>query len=160
MKYIYIIIIASVLMSCNKKSSDVEEQYNLDVGFEFSIVNTQNQDLLDTITENHYLESEIKLFYLVNGILEEPNNPQYDHPRNFNIYLHQNEYRIGLSMNHNDPSDKTTTFIHWNDNDVDTLETSLNRTNNAIQKRKVWLNGVLIWDWTTNEEGYFQIVKN
>lgn len=158
MKKLVIIIAIFTLFGCDK-SSDMKETYNFDTGLEFLVFNSNNEDLLDPATANHYEATEIKLFYVVDGEIEEVYDQNMDNPRNFSIYKHEDEYRIGVSFNHTETSEKPITYIQWNNNDTDTIEVAYERTENAILKRKVWLNGKQIWDWTTNENEYYILTK-
>lgn len=158
MKTLLILLTAFTLFSCNK-SEETEHQYNLDTGIEFSVFNSLNEDLLDPNTSGHLIESDIKLFYVINGKTKEVFNPGLDYPRNFHIYRHINEYRVSISLNDTETSNKPITYIKWNNTDIDTIETTYIRTNNAIMKNKVWFNGHLIWDRSLNQEEYYKIVK-
>lgn len=158
MKAILIILTAFTLFGC-KKTEETENQFNLDTGIEFSVFNSLNDDLLDPNTSGHLVESDIKLFYVINGKTKEVFNPRLDYPRNFHIYRHINEYRIAIFLNNTETSIKPITYIKWNNTDIDTIEATYIRTNNAIMKNKVWFNGHLIWDRSLNQEEYYKIVK-
>jgi hypothetical protein len=159
MKKIIIVLAVFTLFSCNK-SNEVEEQFNIYAGIEFSVFNSQNEDLLDTATANHIEASEIKLFYQVDGEIKEVFDANMQNPRNFMIYKHENEYRIGVSLNHTETSDKPVTYIQWNENDTDTIEVIFNRTPNAIIQDRIWLNGNLIWELGDNTiDPYFVLIK-
>ena len=158
MKTLIILLTGFTLFSCNK-SEETEHQYNLDTGLEFSVFNSLNEDLLDPDTSGHLVESDIKLFYVINGKTKEVFNPRLDSPRNFHIYRHINEYRIGISLNDTETSIKPVTYIKWNSTDIDTIEVTYIRTYNAIMKNKVWFNGHLIWDRSLNQEEYYKIIK-
>jgi len=147
------------LISCNKTDEPIQNGFNLDVGLEFSIINSLNEDLLDPNNPNHIDESKIKLFYVVNGETQEVYDGNMDNPRNFMIYKHENEYRIGIFQNTADTEEKPITYIRWNDNDTDTIETSYERTTGAVIQRKIWLNGEQIWDWTENQDPFFILTK-
>lgn len=152
-----ILLIAMALFAC-KKSNDLKNSWIIDDGVEFSVFNADNEDLLDPETANHLNTSEIKLFYLVDGKMEEVYNPMYQFPRNFMIYKHEHEYRIAINLNFT--ADTCITYIQWNPYDVDTLEaTYRKRTDDLVQISKVWLNGTQIWDWTTKENAYYKITK-
>jgi len=156
MKKILVLLAIFSFFGCNKTT---ENSTVLDVGFEFSVFNTQNEDLLDPATNNYYDEKEIKLFYEVDGEVKEVFLADMDYPRNFLVYKHANEYRIRVFMNHTETSEKPLTYIKWNDSDTDTIEATFERSRNDPKKRKVWLNGAEIWDWTQNEEEYYKMLK-
>ena len=158
MKKIVLIVAVIALFGCNK-SNEINDQFNLDNGIEFSVFNSIDEDLLDTSMPNHYEVNGIKLFYKVNGKTNEVYNSEMDNPRNYKIYKHENEYRIRVFMNNTETSEKPVTYIQWNNNDTDTIEVSYERTGNAILKRKVWLNGKQIWDRALNKEEYYQLIK-
>ena len=158
MKKLIIILATTSFFACNK-SDEVSPQFNLDVIFELSVFNSQNEDLLDPATTNHYEEAGIKLFYEVYGEMIEVYDPNMDSPRNFMIYKHENEYRIQVTLNYSDTSNKPITYIQWNNNETDTLKVLLRRGDGFVLKRNVWLNGLEIWDWTTNEDGYYKLIK-
>ena len=158
MKNLIIILVLFSLFSCDKKE-EVEEQAIIDVFIELSVYNSQNIDLLDTANPGHLESSDIKLFYEINGNIIEVNDPNMENPRNFTIFKHTNEYRIGITMNHTETSDRPRTFIKWTEDDIDTIETIYERPNNSILKRTVLLNGIEIWNWTTNSEEYYKLIK-
>lgn len=159
MKKIILILAVFALFACNK-SNEMEEQYNLYAGLEFSVVNSQNEDLLDTTNANHLKASEIKLFYQIDGEIVEVFDADMQFPRGFMIFKHENEYRIGVSLNHTESSDKPVTYIQWNENDTDTIEVVYNRTPNSVVQNKIWLNGELVWELGDNTiDPYFILVK-
>jgi len=147
MKNLIIILVVTVLFSCSK-SNEMEEQdaYYLDVAIEFSVLNSQNEDLLNPENPNHLDVTKIKLFYLINGEKQEVYNPNMDSPRNFRIFKHESEYRIGISLNHSETSGKNMTYIQWNDSDVDTIEATIKKTQNSLYKDEIWLNGIHVWE--------------
>lgn len=161
MKNLIILSFFISLLSCNKPNEMNQQPnaYNLDALFEFSVVNTQNQDLLDPSSPNHINQSDIKLYYLIDGHSKQVYNQNMDNPRNFLIYKHENEYRIRIFPNISETEDKTTTYIQWNANDTDTLEVLYERTPRALLERKVWINGKQIWDWTENKNRFSILVK-
>jgi len=159
MKNLLIILIATVLFACSK-SNEMEDQYNLNVGLEFSVLNSQNEDLLNPITPNHLDITKIKLFYVINGEKQEVNNPNMDYPRNFRIFKHENEYRIAVFLNHTETSEKPITYIQWSDNDIDTIEVAIKRTQNSILQDEIWLNGIHVWERGDNTiDPYFVLIK-
>jgi len=148
-------IISLTVISCN------EEELNstLDVGLEFSIVNSNGEDILNPSHPDCIKESDIKLYYLIDGIKKEVYNPNYDFPRNFRIYEHQNEFRIGIFQNHSENEDKPLTYIQWNESETDTIEAAYYRSSNAIIQKKIWLNGDLIWESINGTNPYFILTK-
>lgn len=162
MKNLILLTLFITLTSCNKSDEmqqQSQQQFNLDALLEFSIINSENQDLLNPNNPNHITQEDIKIFYLINGQSKEVYNPLMSNPRNFLIYKHESEYRIRISPNISETEEIPITYIKWNNNDTDTIKVSYNRTPNAIQQRKIWLNDIQIWDWTENKDPFFIISK-
>lgn len=157
MKSLVTIIIILVLSSCS--SDDSKEQFNLDVGFEFSITDNEGNDLLNPDNSNSYNHSEIKLFYKKNGVYEEVFDENLDYSRNIKIYKHIDKYRIGIVLNHSVEEVQPETVIRWNESESDTIKCEFYQTNSLIRIDKVWLNNTLIWNSTNNSEPYFELIK-
>lgn len=159
---VFFILILLAIFSCSK-DNEPEEQYNgfnFDAGMEFSVYNSQNEDLLNPENQSHLDSANIKLFYVINGEKKEVYNPNLDSPRNFMIYKHENDYRIRVFLNHSETSYKPITYIQWNDSDTDTIEVSYQRTQNATLQNKIWLNGEQIWERGDNTiDPYFVLTK-
>lgn len=155
MKSLVTILIIMILSSCN--SDDRKEHFNLDVGIEFSITDSEGNDLLNPENSNSYNHSDIKLFYKKNGVYDEVFNKNLDHPRNIKIYKHIDNYRIRITLNHIIEETQPETLIKWNENDSDTIKAEFNRTNSSTIIKKTWLNDSLIWDSTSNSEPYFEL---
>lgn len=157
MKKTILVLAALTFFGCNK-SKNIRPD-TLDIGMEFSVFSSQNEDLLDPATTNYFEASGIKLFYEINGEIKEIYDPNLDNPRNFRIYKHENEYRIGIALNYTETSVKPITYIQWNNNDTDTIEVVYDRNEGSPLKRKVWLNDLEIWDRTTNGNEYYKLIK-
>jgi len=99
------------------------------------------------------------LFYKVDGEVIEVYDPNMDAPRNFVIYKHENENRIKVYLNDSNTTDRSVTYIQWNNNDTDTIEALFERNEHLLRKRKVWLNNQEIWDWPTEDNGYYRLNK-
>ena len=124
---------------------------NIDRVFHFSVINSNDEDMLDPSTTNHYESKDIKLFYEVDGEQIMTGNPT--------IYQHENEYRFRIYLNDSNTSDKSITYIQWRTGDSDTLEAVFKRTEYKVEKSTVWLNNLEIWDWRTDDEGYYRLTK-
>jgi hypothetical protein len=160
MKNLLIILTMTTLFACSESNEVVKQYHNIDVGIEFSIFNSENEDLLNPENPNHLDVSKIKLFYIINGERKEVYNSNLTSPRNFMIYKHENEYRIRIFLNHTDTSDKPITYIQWNESDTDTIEVTYKRNQNAILKNNVWLNSEKIWERESETvEPYFILIK-
>jgi hypothetical protein len=135
MKTIIIIFIAVLFMiSCKKEKVSL----NLDGGIEISVMDNSGNDLLNPATPNAFVDSEIKIYYLIDGIKKEIYNANYDHPRNFILFEKDGEYRMGLSPNADEKEELPITYIQWKEIDTD--------TSNSVVCDKIWRNGTLVWD--------------
>lgn len=149
-------------LACSKsdESDEMDEQFNIDAKLEFSVFNTQIEDLLNPENPNHLNTSNIKILYVINDEIQEVYDPNTDNPRNFMLYKHESEYRIKIFLNHSETADKPITYIQWNDSDTDTIEVSYQRTQNAILQNIIWLNGEQIWERGNNTvDPYFVLTK-
>jgi hypothetical protein len=144
-------------MSCN--SDNGQEQFSFDVGFELSVKDMDGNDLLNPENANSFKASEIKIFYLINGVMEEVYKADKDYPRNFFIYKHENEHRIRVFLNHSETEETPETYIKWNETDTDVLGAKVNQTPFNVKIDNIWLNGNLIWSASENAEPYYAMIK-
>jgi hypothetical protein len=165
MKKLLIILIITTLLGCDKSdnsdnSNELIYGYNIDVSIEFSVLNSQNEDLLNPENPNHLDVKKIKLFYIIDGEKKGIYNTFMDNPRNFRVYEHENEYRIGVSLNLTETSEKPITYIQWNDTDTDTIEVTIKRTPHSTLSEEIWLNGMHVWERGNNTiDPYFVLRK-
>lgn len=137
-----IIISAIVFFSCQKEKKEL----NIDTGIEITVFDENGNDLLNPSNQNSFKEQTIKIYYLINGVVEEVYYPNYDNPRNFSVYEKEGVYRMGLSPNANEKEELPVTFIKWNETDTDTIKCSFSRTDNSVICTKVWYNGSVMWE--------------
>lgn len=148
-----------ILFSCSN-SNEIEESYLYYNAIEFSIKNSENEDLLDPANPNHINTENIRIFYLINGVKQEVFNPEMQTPRNFLIFKHANEYRIGISLNHSETEEYPITFVQWNERDTDTIKVEYKRTLNSTIQQILWLNGQKIWELGDNTiDPFFVLIK-
>jgi len=162
MKYLFFFLSALIFASCTDDNEQfiINKHFNIDAKLEFSVFNTQNEDLLNPENSNHLNTSKIKILYVINEEIQEVYDLNADNPRNFMIYKHESEYRIKIFLNHSETADKPITYIQWNDSDTDTIEVSYQRTQNSIPQNIIWLNGEQIWERGNNTvDPYFLLTK-
>jgi hypothetical protein len=150
-KSLLIVIIA--FFGCDNADKDGILCAYYSTSISFSILNDQDEDLLNPENQNHLDVSKMKLFYVVNGVKQELYKLKLNDARGFKIYKEENRntYKIVIFLNYADKLDKTITYVQWNDTDTDILESTFNRTNCSTVTKQVWLNGQLVWDWTIND---------
>lgn len=163
MKKLFLLFIVIWLLNCSNHDNNETEQlpqFTFYAFAEFSITNSQNEDLLDPTSPNHISTENISLLYVINGLKQETYHPFISNPKKFYIYKHQNEYRIRVFMNITETSEKPITYIQWNEMDTDTIETIYKRTNGSIIQQTIWLNGKKIWELGNNTvDPYFVLIK-
>lgn len=147
-------------VSCNKTEDVTQNQSIIDASIRLSLVNAENEDLLNPLIENHYDTADIKIYYLMNGQVEYAYNSQYNYPKNFRIFHYESGYSIAVFLNTIETDEKPVTYIHWNETDIDTVEVEYKRSPNSLIIDKIWLNGEFIWSRVdTSTEAYFVLVK-
>ncbi|WP_321299679.1 hypothetical protein [Marinifilum fragile] len=161
MKYLFTIAIALLLFACS--SDDEQHVAHFGLSFDFSVLDSDGNDLLNPNNENSFKESDIKLYYLINGEKKEVYNPNMDSPRNFFIYQEGSDaYRIRIFLNDTESEEKTITYILWNNIDSDTISAEVYRNSkyNLTRMEKVWFNGQLIYELTDNTtESFYKLIK-
>ncbi|MEX1383395.1 hypothetical protein [Lutibacter sp.] len=159
MKKLLIILAVTTFIACNK-SNDTIDAFYLGSGLEFSISNANNEDLLNPENPNKIDTESIRIFYVINGEKVNVYNPNLTNSRNFLVFKHENEYRIGITLNHTETSEKPITYIQWNEGDTDTVEVVYNRTSNSVMQNIIWLNGEQVWEIGSNTvDPYFKLIK-
>ena len=157
MKKLLIILTAILIISC-KKDEGIN-QYVMDVQFEFGIKDSEGNDLLNPQNTNSYLESNIKIFYLINGKVTEVKDSMKDYAKNFLIYKHEKNYRIRIFLNVGKDEEITTTYIQWKDEDKDVIKSEIFRGKSIVRLQKVWLNDDPIWSSQDGKESYIELTK-
>lgn len=130
------VLLFMVLTAVGCSKDDDQEQYNFAVGFDMSIKDHDGNDLLDPSNPDAFKESEIKLYYVIDGKVEEVFDGRLDSPRNFYIYNRNSEYRIGMTQNYTETSEMPITYIKWNETDTDTITSTFFRSENALIQKK------------------------
>lgn len=162
MKKIWLILLTTIIYSCESTDEKKEFGMFIDSSVEFSVFSAKNEDLLNSENPNNLDTSKIKLFYVVDGVAQEYYRSNLDRPKGFKIFKYENnkEYRIIVDLNDLDKSEKTITYIQWSETDRDTIEATFERAYNILRTKKIWLNGNLVWE----EKGqgyspYFKLIK-
>lgn len=158
MKKLVMLSMILATISCSEKNEDNPVATVNATGIKLSVTNENGADLLNPNNPNAYLEENIRLFYLINGQVEEVYDGNLDNPRHFSVFHHESKYRIGIGLNEN--GQPSTTHIKWNDTDTDTIKAEFRRWGaSSIQVLKVWYNGDLKWEFSSQTAPHFEIVK-
>ena len=142
------------MIACDKE----KEKLVLDQGVEITVLDELGNDLLNPTNQNFYDEGTIKIFYLINGVIEEVYNQNYDNPRNFRISEREGLFRLMLTLNATENDEYPITYIKWSESDTDTIKCSVSRTYRSVVCIKVWYNEALLWD-DLSIERRIQIIK-
>lgn len=148
-------------IGCNSDDSSDENAAVVDTAIEFSLKNNEGEDLLNPENPNAINQSGIKLFYLINGEVQEVYDANMQNPRNFMIFYHEikQNYVIRVFQNSSETEQSPITYIQWDGEDTDTLQAEYRRETGLIQVTKTWLNDNLIWDINSGTEAYYELVK-
>lgn len=108
-----------------------------------------------------FKQEEIILSNIVNGEKQVVFSPNLDYPRNFFIYDFENpgtykgQKLIRIFPNLVDKGPVTTTLIQWNETDIDTIKTEIDRVNSSSTfVASVWINDELKWNYQIGKEQY------
>ena len=133
--------------------------------FEFSIVNLEQNDLLNPETEGSINTSEIRVYEYKNEEYIEINNPNMDASRGYMIYENENEFRMRLFIEAGvviDDLIQRKAIVKWNELDQDTLELELIQEPSNVQRLiRILYNDIEVWDENNSKDNirYFQIEK-
>lgn len=152
-----LVFFASILLTMNSCDKE-KEKIVFDQGIEITVLDELGNDLLNPSNQNAYDVDKIKIFYLINGVIEEVYNPNYDNPRNFSISEREGLFRLMLTLNATENDEYPTTYIRWSESDTDTIKCIVKRTDRSVICTKVWYNDSLVWD-DLSIERQIQIVK-
>lgn len=122
-----------------------------------SVISQDSLDLLDPSEPRAFDVDNIKVFYLIDGKVEEVFFGNLDNPKNFSINQSDKFYEMNLT-----PNDKgNTTYIQWNDLDTDTLVCEIQKGNNNARLTSIQFNGELKYQYSIgNEENrFFTVIK-
>ena len=146
-----------LLAECTKNADPQVVVYNM---VEFKVVDSNGNDLLDPENVDQIDESQIKVFYKVDGQWQEVFDANMDYPRNFFIYQGEYSYRMRVFLNDTESGVLPETLIQWSDSDADTIQAEFNRTSSSIVLQKIWLNGDPIVSLSSDSSDlYYTLIK-
>ena len=135
----FIVFLTTCFSSCEKTKTIV------DVGVEICYADKNGKDLLDPTTPNAYKESDIDLYYMIDGVKTRVYDGMMDSPENFKFYYLETFHIYSLSIAPNDRYNAnymSETLIDFGDR-VDTLTVSYIVSANSRIVHSVWYNHVL-----------------
>ena len=156
-----LILIALSLGSCGDTNDCCVNLPGNDDLFEFSLVNSHGEDLLNPETQGSYNSDDLRVYNIVDEDTVEINNPNSDTPKGYMIFTREGKYRIRLFMK-GDGSLESRGIIAWNKTDKDTIALHLvQQSENVRRLVKIVYNEEEVWNEqnSSNDERYFEIVK-
>ena len=155
MKKTILLLACTLIFSCTKN----DDSYGgaLKVSSSFSLKDSQGADLLDPSNPNSFKESDIKIYFVTDGVEKLMYNSDLDNPDFFTINKEKNgDYTISVIMNglESKNSSVTTTIIQWNANERDVVNAEYLKGQGSVLKRKVWFNDQLVWEHEFGKDDY------
>ncbi len=151
--YVFIFLTAFI-SSC--KENEQPQFATVDMMAFITVLDEEENNLLDPKQEGFYSSKDIKIFYERNGKLVEFYESNLDMPRNFRIDPpeFERDYIMALVL------DSEKTIIQWNEAEADTIQSEIYDNGKSILVLKVFHQGKLKWDGATATTGRgFTIVK-
>jgi len=138
-KLILILCTILILASCEKNNDSTILDGTINILYTDIIGN----DLLDTNTQNYIHESEIDVYYLINGKTEKVYNPMAYMQEGFKIIRDNQKQFYYLMLGCNSPKENniTETYIKIGE-DTDTIKCRFRIFDNGYAIDKVWYNNV------------------
>lgn len=140
MRFLALIVVVLFLSSCKEKNIP----FNEDIGIYILVSDLEGNDLLDPLSPGFFNESDIKIFYLEDGISREINDPTEEYPKNFRLLEDENFHFMLLWPNSYIGDDYPITYIQWTETDTDTLKCDFWRSESGLTCTKVWYNDELV----------------
>ncbi len=151
MKNLMLLITSLLLFSaCKKKANNVSKVF--DVSVDFSVVNSNNEDLLNPENTDAFNQSQIGIYYDMDGepvYYHNTNNYMADHPNAHFFYKEDTDslYTIRIFLNSDKSVAYPITYIKWNETDMDTIKATYMRTENIMRLDSIWYNNNPIWNF-------------
>lgn len=138
-----------MLLSCSNDKDSPQNNDNIDSYLFIYLQDSKGNNLLDT---ENYLETEMKLFYVVNGVSKEFYNASYDTPKNLKIIKESSPFKLIVYPNNTDKEEFPVTYLQLNKTDTDTIKCHFRRTEGSEICDKVWYNGKIVSDYTNPKD--------
>lgn len=157
MRTIVLLTIFTILFSCSSCDDSRHQTYR-GGNFEFSIVDSNGNDLLNPENKDSLNPFDIRLFHKENGEYEEVINANAKHPGTFLIFKDKKEYRIRIFLNSSKNEALPETMVQWDKNKSNIIKAKFYRSISLLRLEKVWLDNKLIWDGVNNNAPYYKLV--
>jgi hypothetical protein len=162
MKALTILLLMVSLYSCKKNNVAVFAS----TAFDISYFDQNGNDLLDPNNPKSYKESDIDIYYLLDGIKVKQYQGNLDFPEFFWIpnEIRENKHYMRLYPNRKslDENNRAITYINFGSNKEDKVECEFQTYENSssIQVVKIWYNDELKWqNRTGGDSRWIDILK-
>lgn len=162
MKALTILVLMISLYSCKKNNDAVFDE----TGFDITYFDQNGNDLLDPNNPKSYKESNIDIYYLLDGIKVKQYQENLQSPEFFFISneIRENKHFMVLHPNRKslDENNRAITYINFGNNEEDKVECEFQTYENSsnIQVVKIWYNNELKWQYTTGGSSrWIEIIK-
>lgn len=161
-KLLFLLPAILLIYSCKKENEAKEYGTYIDVLHGFSFQNDKHEDLLDPGNPDHSIDTaNIQVFHEKNGkIVAYTTDYGVIHQKGFMYRQNPDGNRVFIVLNYPEKSGKATTYVQWNNHLRDTIEASfyIPENSSSIYKKKVWVNGKLVWDFNYDELSLYKRV--
>jgi len=148
-----------IFVSCSEeKEPEGSISFFYNVGIAISLQDSIGNNLIDT---EGYDSSKFRIYWKKNGNLEMFYDFFSDNPYGYAIGMMDGRPRCGITLNDDTTVEISETYIKWNETDIDTIATTIQRTPYRVIPDKIWYNRALVWDDETmgNTERHIIVVK-
>ncbi len=161
MRTISVVAFLLIFTSCTRKISCC---FVVDINVNIEVTDSSGNDLLDPDNPLSLNTDKLNVYSSIDGQVRTGINGTTVSP-GFIIYRQANEdstnrYVMSIYPNEDPSEDYPVTYIHWNNNDVDTLKCEFSRNEGGTVCEKVWYNEKLEYpDGNINSGRSFQVIK-
>ena len=159
----FILLLMISFFSCNSNDENQPSATNIDAVVRFYVLNNQGDDLLNPNNQNSIDTDNLKIYEIINGEEVEVNNPNMDAPKGFWISPPEgkfDKYRLSLTLNILEDSNTTITLLKWSESDLDSFKAELEKGEDYINCKKIWVKDIKVWDMREyGDERFFILQK-
>jgi len=165
MKYLFILILTMLFISCDQSSEKLELEKGVDgkdgdylnLNVNFTVSNQKGEDMLNSSTPGYYKFEDITIYYLVEGkktlastynahptaIRVDPSGRSImlSNPHMLTVNTYPNPNEGVISNIDGQKTGRATTLIEYNEHTTDTLITEWLSGFGHFSVRKAWYNG-------------------
>ncbi len=163
MKKLILLSILVAMISCKKNN---ENRIFDETPFDISYFDKNGNDLLNPNNPNSYKETDINIYYLINGEKVKQYQKNLEYPKSFFISneIRDNKYFMRLFPNDRNlnENNRAITYINFGNNEEDKVECEFKtyKNSSSIQVVKIWYNDKLMWQYTDGGSNrWIEIIK-